>query len=230
MAIRAMVITGGVVHDFDRPRLAILDQLYRRGDVWAQAAPDFSHTERIAEADALLTYTCAITPTDEQCEAIRTMLERGGRWLCLHGTTAVRPESGLPPLAGNRFAGHPPYGHFSVSVTAPNDPLVQGIEPFEVDDELYVIEEQPGLEVLLETRWGGATEQQPDITLPEETRPLMYRYRIGDGEVVYLALGHCQRPFDFQPRVEEVAHLDGPWEQAEFRELLRRGVDWACGG
>jgi uncharacterized protein len=230
MVKQALVVTGGVVHDFDRPRLALLDLLYQRGDVSAQAAPDYSAIKQIETADALLTYTCAVFPTEEESAAIRAFLERGGRWLALHGTNVARPDTELPALCGSRFVGHPPYGPFSVQVSAPDDPLLAGIGAFDVEDELYVVEEQPGLEVLLETTWGGATEQNADVELPEARRSLMYRYGVGAGEVVYFALGHCQRPFDLQPRVEEAPAWDGPWGQPEFETILRRCVDWACEG
>jgi type 1 glutamine amidotransferase len=42
-----------------------------------------------------------------------------------------------------------------VSIAKPNDPLLAGIEPFGVDDELYLIEQNGEIDVLLHTRWGG---------------------------------------------------------------------------
>jgi hypothetical protein len=48
--------------------------------------------------------------------------------------------------------------------------------------------------------------------------------------VLYLALGHCNRPFD-KPRPDAPDSPDrrGPWELPVFKELVRRGVAWAAG-
>lgn len=62
----------------------------------------------------------------------------------------------MPKILGTRFISHPPYQNFPVQVTRPDDPLMEGIEPFAIDDELYVNENVTGdIEVLLHTRWGG---------------------------------------------------------------------------
>ena len=61
-----------------------------------------------------------------------------------------------PTVLGNQFLAHPPIAPYTVQVTAPEHPLVAGIEPFEVRDELYVLELHPPLEVLLHARFTGA--------------------------------------------------------------------------
>jgi type 1 glutamine amidotransferase len=129
-------------------------------------------------------------------------------------------------VLGSRFLTHPPYGRFAVSI-AGADPLLAGIQPFELDDELYVIEHAPDIEVLLQTRWGGET--LGGRRLPEAVRPLMYRRRVGDGGVLYLALGHNNRPFD-KPRADFPDQPDrrGPWDLPVYKELVRRGVEWAA--
>ena len=113
-----------------------------------------------------------------------------------------------------------------MEVTAPDDPLLEGITaPFEVDDEIYVIEQtDDDVEVLLETSWGGEAMRR---AFDEARRPLMYRRRVGDGGVLYLALGHCNRPFD-KPRSDapDKPDLRGPWALPVYQELVHRGVDW----
>ena len=144
----------------------------------------------------------------------------------MHASNSVRDNTLLPPLLGSKFITHPPYTHFAVSVCSTN-PLVADIQPFEVDDELYVIEPQPGIEVLLAARWGGTA--LGGRTFDEDTRPLMYLHRVGEGGVLYLALGHCNRPFD-KPRPESPDAPDrrGPWAMPVHKELVRRGIEWAA--
>ena len=58
-------------------------------------------------------------------------------------------------LLGSQFLGHPPTEPYTVEVTRPDHPLVQGIAPFEVTDELYCCELHAPIDVLLHTRYTG---------------------------------------------------------------------------
>ncbi len=82
-------------------------------------------------------------------------------------------------------------------------------------------------EVLLETRWGGEAMSQP---FPDAVRPLMCRHRVGNGGVLCLALGHCNRPFDApRPGMPDAPDRRGPWPMPLCQELVGRGIDWAAG-
>jgi type 1 glutamine amidotransferase len=66
-------------------------------------------------------------------------------------------------------------------------------------------------------------------SFPDAVRPLMYRHRVGDGGVLYLSLGHCNRPFDVpRPDMPDVPDRRGPWSMPLYQELIRRGIDWAA--
>ena len=224
MPLLANVIAGSPArnHDFDFARRALLDALYAAGDIHADCYQDYEHA---AAGDLIVSYTSQVPVSDSACADLRRFLESGGRWFAVHASNSVRDNALLPPLLGSRFITHPPYMHYSVSVCP--DPFMEGISDFEVDDELYVIEQQPGIEVLLYTTWGGTALGNREF--PEETRPLMYRHRVGSGGVLYLALGHCNRPFD-KPRPESPDAPDrrGPWAMPVHQELIRRGVAWAA--
>jgi uncharacterized protein len=227
----ANVICGSPArnHDFDFARRKLLDALYDAGTIRTDAFNNYNDCAAIESADLMVSYTSQVPVPDEACAAIRRFLERGGRWFAIHASNSVLDSKHLPGILGSRFITHPPYMHYRVEITAPDDPLLDGINtPFELDDELYVIEQaDDDLEVLLHTRWGGEAMQR---TFDEAFRPLMYRRRVGDGGVLYLALGHCNRPFD-KPRADspDKADLRGPWALPVYQELIRRGVDWAAG-
>lgn len=225
--IEVMLICGGDAHhDYDYVRLRLLDMLYHLGDVRTYVSADYRDVGKLEHIDALITYTCGVTPTQEQYIAIRRFLEGGGRMMALHGSNVARADSGLPELIGSRFVGHPPYGAFEVRVMPGDDPLVKGLNTFVVEDELYVIEPQPGITVLLQTRWGGKDIRGQEH--PEESRPLMYRYRVGQGVVLYNALGHCDRWFEMRPATPGALPRRGAWQQPAYVELVRRGAAWAC--
>jgi type 1 glutamine amidotransferase len=97
-----------------------------------------------------------------------------------------------------------------------------------VDDEIYCIEQNDDIEVLLHTRWGG--EALGGRQIEEGVRPLMYRRQVGNGGVLYLALGHANRPFDkARPDLPDQPDRRGPWDLPVYKELIRRGVEWAAG-
>src|SRR5882757_5253741 len=116
----------------------------------------------ISAADFLVTYTCDVTPALHEQEALRAFVQRGGRWLALHGTNSIlrflksgkvdspRWAPHFMATLGAMFIAHPPVGPFRVTVANREHPLVRGVEPFETSDELYLMEIYGDLEVLLE--------------------------------------------------------------------------------
>jgi uncharacterized protein len=213
-------------HDFDFARLRLGQALYDAYDIRVDSFNNYDNAEAIAGADLMVTYTSQVPVADEQCRALREFLERGGRWFAIHASNSVKDNVHLPGILGSKFITHPTYRHFNVSVSAPDHPLLRGIEPFELDDELYVIEQHGEIDVLLETHWGG--EALGGRTIEAGRRPLMYHRQAGEGGVLYLALGHCNRPYD-SPRAGVLQpDLRGPWELPVYKELIRRGVAWAA--
>ncbi len=214
-------------HDFDFSRLRLLDVLYAAGDIRTDVAQNYDDSAAIERGDLLVSYTSQVPVGDAECATLRRFLERGGRWFAIHASNSVRDNPHLPGILGSRFITHPPYMRFPVSVSRPEDRLLAGIGPFEVDDEIYVIEHSDDIEVLLHTRWGGEALGGRQVEVGD--RPLMYRRRVGDGDVLYLALGHCNRPFDTPfPDGRPQPERRGPWELSVYKELIRRGVAWAA--
>jgi type 1 glutamine amidotransferase len=215
-------------HDFDFARRALLDALYVAGDIRTDVWNNYDAGPAIEAGDLLVSYTSQVPVSDEACAALRRYLERGGRWFAIHASNSVRDNQLLPGILGSKFITHPPYTTFSVDVVAAADPLLEGLPAsFEVDDEIYAIEPHADFEVLLQTRWGGVGIDRR--TYPEEPRPLMYRHRVGDGGVLYLALGHARRPFDKQrPEMPDHADERGPWALPIHQTLVERGIAWAA--
>ena len=132
---------------------------------------------------------------------------------------------------GSRFVAHPLIEPYEVTVSDANHPLVAGIEPFEATDELYLCEYHGDLHPLLETRYVGTFRSGyvDNEWLDDVPRLVAYTRALGDGEVLYLTLGHCCGVHDMQP-IQEVADVvRGSWEHPVFMELLRRALRWAQG-
>lgn len=242
-AIECLFVVGGAYHDMDFARLELLKLLGEQGDVRTRVFEDYPAPEAIAAADFLITYTCDRVPqTAEQIAALTAFVERGGRWLALHGTNSVLRflEDGtvttpgenpdFMALVGTQFIGHPAVGRFGIDVVDPAHPLVAGIEPFETEDELYLTRPCAPVETLLDCHYDGAPLGSFRQTEPVPGRhPVLYLRRLGDGAVLYLTLGHCRGPHDMRPIVERWPTLDRcSWNEPVFYELLRRGIAWAA--
>jgi type 1 glutamine amidotransferase len=148
----------------------------------------------------------------------------GKRW------EAPREYPTFMQTVGSQFLAHPPIAPYRVEVTKPDHPLVRGIEPFDADDELYLSEIHGPIETLLHTRWAGTTRLFADGDWTrDEPRPVMYLKKVGDGEVLYLTLGHARGRWDMLPLMAEYPTRElGSWKQPAFHELLRRGIRWAA--
>jgi len=247
--IDAYLVSGGKYHDFDYARLELLKLLAEHDDVRVKVGGHFHDVEAIVASRFLVTYTCDIRPTGSEQEALRAWVEGGGRWLALHGTNAAfDPPAALgqglfetprcfPVFAdtlGSQFLSHPAIGPYRVTVSpgAERDPLVEGIEPFDAEDELYLCEYHGEVVALLETRWTGTTQGFAEADWPvDEPRLVLYRRPLGRGEVLYFTLGHCRSTWDMDaPPFNGMPYPDlerGSWELAEFHEVLRRGLAWA---
>lgn len=249
--IDVVLVCGGRYHDFDFARLELLAALGGHDHVRTRVFEDYTCADSggaLSAADVLVTYTCDVRPTPAHERGLEQFVRRGGRWLALHGTNAAldapailgsgepfRTPRAFPVMAGvlgSQFIGHPPIAPYLVEVTDPSDPLVAGIEPFEVDDELYCSELHGPLEVLLHTTFSGTCDGFEEADWRDgERRPVLYRKQTGAGTVCYFTLGHCRGPLDMQdfvptyPRVER-----GAWATPAFRAVLDRCMAWAVTG
>jgi len=238
--IDAVLVAAGKFHDINFARLELLKLLGEDKRIMVRVFEDYANLEAIRGADFLITYTCDVLPTPEQLDVLEAFLQRGGRWYALHGTNSILRflESGkvdtpdlapkLTDLLGSRFLSHPAIGPYRVDVAAAGHPLVEGIEPFETTDELYLSEVRPGLEVLLDTEFEGETPGFTHHHWPRARHPVFYIRPVGQGAVLYLTLGHCRGHYDMRPMAEYWPNIERcSWELPVFYDLLRRGIAWA---
>ncbi|MEM8817529.1 MAG: ThuA domain-containing protein [Pseudomonadota bacterium] len=235
-----LLICGGKYHDIDFARLELLKVLAEDERIRVTVRADYSDTEALAAADALLTYTCEILPAESEQDALAGFLESGKRWFALHGTnsrlkyvkgtgwTAPNDAPRFTEMLGSQFVAHPPIQTFTVRASSAH-PLVAGIEPFEADDEIYLCRFFGDHERLLETHYSGTAEGFEEHDWRDNgIVPIMYLRRFGRGEVLYLNLGHARGRYDMQPLMDEYPSVErGSWKQPAFYELLRRGIRWS---
>jgi uncharacterized protein len=237
--IRCVLIAGGKYHDIDFARLELLKLLAADERVRVRVFEDYTNVQAIAEADCIVSYTCDVVPPLEAQEALRAYLEQGGRWYALHGTNSIlrwledgrvdspRWAPAFMQTLGSMFIAHPPIAPYTVTVADPAHPLVQGIEPFETTDELYLLETYGRLQVLLDTEFAGKATGFVEEDWPRRRHPVFYINEVGKGAVLYLTLGHCRGHYDLQPLMDYWPTVDRcAWDLPVFHTLLRRGLAW----
>lgn len=235
-----LLVCGGKYHDIDFARLELLKLLAEDERNRVTVREDYSDTDAIVNADALVTYTCEILPDDASQDALEAFLGAGKRWFALHGTnsslkyvkgtgwTAPNDAPRFMTMLGSQFVAHPPIQPFTVTRSAEH-PLVAGIEPFVADDEIYLCRFFGEHERLLETRYSGTADGFEESDWQDnDVVPIMYLKASGDGEVLYLNLGHARGRYDMQPIMDEYPEVErGSWKEPQFYELLRRGIRWS---
>ena len=197
---------------------------------------DYACSTPSTGADLLVTYTCNVRPDAEQQDALVGLRGAGrpvaGAARHALGASTRRDDAGLfrtprvlgevADVLGGQFLAHPPIEPYTVEVTAPEHPLVAGIEPFEVRDELYVLELHPPLEVLLHTRFTGAVPRlRARATSPTTSRGrcCTCKQHRARAPCASSRSGHCRGRFDMQDRgKDDLGRRDlGSWEVPEFR-------------
>ncbi len=248
--IDVTLVAGGMYHDVDFARRELLGLLAEHEEYRVRVQPDYEDTDAIVAGSILVSYTCNVRPSESAQQAIRDWVSNGGRWVALHGTNSAL-DIGTPngvdaprvfPLwadtLGSQFVAHPPIMPYEVKRSTDDHWLVEGIEPFETDDELYCSEyaDRPSLEPLLHTNWSGDARGFVEHDWSDTSGPfgdqhlVMYVRPLGEGAVLYNTLGHCRGHYDMVPVVDYYPTIErGSWEQPAYHELLRRSLRWARG-
>lgn len=242
--IDVLLVCNAKYHDTNFARLELLKLLAEHEDINVKVADSFVDVEAISSAALILTYTCDLRPTTAEQAAIGEFLSNGGRWFALHATNAILEfvdggKVDTPDLApnymqmlGSRFIAHPSNTTIHVKVADKEHPLTQGIEDFDVDDEEpYYCEALGSQHVLLEASYDQPSSGyvQADYGTDRGAHPQMYLHPFGDGEVLYLSLGHCCGKHDMKPLMDIAPVVRGSWNSPIYYELLRRGIRWGIG-
>ncbi len=241
--IDVYLVCNAKYHDTNFARLELLKLLAENEDIHTRVAESFSDIEGINSSTLLITYTCDLRPTEEEQAGLKRFIDGGGRWFALHATNALLEFVGdkvdTPDLApqfmqvlGSRFVAHPANQRIEIKVTDVAHPLTQNISDFEVEDEEpYYCEPLGEQTVLLEASYHepSAGYVQSDYGTDRDSHPQMYLHPFGQGEVLYLSLGHCTGKHDMKPLADIVPVVRGSWNSPVYYELLRRGIRWGIG-
>jgi type 1 glutamine amidotransferase len=246
--IDAVLVAGGVWHDFDFARLELLKLLNEHDEIRVRCQADYEDTSWLEPggdhyARILVTYTCDVRPSERAQQVVRGWVEAGGHMIALHGTSSAldqSPDGWVAPrdlplwidTLGSQFVAHPPIAPYRVDNVNPDHWLVAGIEPFEATDELYLnaYPDRGALVPLLQTSFRGDARgfAEHDWSETDPDHLVMYIRPLGTGAVLYNTLGHCRGHYDMVPLKDYYPNVDRcAWDLPVFYELLRRSIRWA---
>lgn len=243
------LIVGGENHDMNRVRATLLDLLGENELLRVRCSPDYGDGSALAETDFLISYTNNVFPESEALGALDRFLQKGGRWLAIHGASAYtqfKPPAvniggiqlpgrtdtpDLKPdfmnLLGVRFVSHLAQQPYLVTPGPVPHSVTAGLDAFEVVDEPYILELRGDCDVLLEARYTGEAPGYVEGPWPiDDVRPQLLRHRHGAGEAMYLAPGHACGKYDLRPFIDEIPVQSGPWSSAIYVDLVRRLIAW----
>ncbi len=144
---------------------------------------------------------------DNLSDAIQSGVGLGG----FHGQMGdtFRSEPKYQFMVGGQWVAHP--GNiidYTVQITRPDDPVMQGVGDFPYRSEQYYMHVDPSNEVLATTRFGGEHLDWIEGTV----MPVVWKRRYGAGRVFYSSLGHVAKEF----------------EVPQMATIMRRGLSWAA--
>lgn len=166
-----------------------------------------------ADSDHFLFYVSGGQFTRDQQEEFERLVRSGKGLVALHvsNVMGVADDGSLHPdyaaynrVLGNRYLSHGPGAQESRHTIhiEKDHPITAGLEDFDVYDEHYEFELlDHDIEVLASrTRSDG------------EVIPVLYTRQVGDGRVVYLAMGHDLRV----------------WGEPAFQTLVKQALRWVA--
>ena len=226
--MRNLIISGGIRHDFEDNTAALAEQLAQAGFISEIETNIEKGLKRLAsDPFDLVTIMTLRWPMDGDPKYAPyrekfgfSLSAQGQKYLCgfvdggggLFGIhTACISFSDWPGwrdvLGGSWVWGqssHPPLGQLSIAPTGPSHPLTEGIEEFELEDEVFSdLSILDSVQCLLTAE--AATSPRP--------QPVLWTHQYGRGRIVFDALGHNRNSI----------------EHGTHSLLIKRCAAWATG-
>ncbi|QQA43829.1 ThuA domain-containing protein [Pelagovum pacificum] len=147
---------------------------------------------------------------DEELKPLTEAVRAGTGLAGYHGGMgdSFRQATEYQFMVGGQWVAHPgDVIDYTVNVTRPDDPVMEGIEDFPYHSEQYYLHTDPSNEVLATTTFTGEHAHWIDGVV----MPVVWKRRYGKARVFYSALGHKAHEF----------------EVPQMKTILRRGMHWA---
>jgi len=176
----ALVVSGRWLHDGPDQTALLKEAIGRTGRVH----PYLTETWGDATNDSLARYALIVIAghyeavPDALLLELRRYVEAGGPLLGIHAANSCFTTPDYVDLIGSRVTRHDPIKEYTVEIDVPGHPLIAGMTPFNIVDEL---------------REGEFQRETIHVVASAEGHPAVYWKRAGNGHVVYVAPGHDRR-------------------------------------
>lgn len=199
-------------------RLEIVGPLLEATLAEAQVDPTITtdrnqlQSENIQDYDVVVDFITDSTFTDAQLNGLLSFIEAGGGYVGIHCAADLHttpddnreePQPDLREVIGGHFITHPEHSTFEVSIVDSHHPITADVDRFRLWDEPYQLEYDDSVRIL-------ARMDHPSLA----DMPVLWINQYGDGQPVYLSLGHGQ-----------TGHAT-----AGVRQLIQNSVRWAAVG
>jgi len=211
---RVAVITGG--HPFDVPNFHKFFRAIKDADIYIQHMDEFASSDEKTRNsyDAVLFYIMLIdVPSDDNVpgyagkpkSALENLTKTGQAIFILHHAILAYPKWDLwNDLVGinKREFGYHPDQNVHINISKKNHPIVKGLKDWDMPDETYTMDNaDEGSEILL------------TADHPKSMKTIAWTRKCGKSRVFCLQSGHDNLT----------------WENPNFAEVVRRGIQWCAG-
>jgi len=156
-------------------------------------------TRSVSQPDGTVQRVADLTPAQE--DGLFRFVAGGKGLVGIHGT-AWWIGGRAVDLIGGHANWHPPGLTFTVNVNDSQHPVTQGLDNFEVEDEIYISAYDPAIHILASADWHN------------RAHPMAWVKPYGAGRVFYTTLGHGPNTFT----------------RPGMQQLIQQGVRWAGTG
>lgn len=166
--------------------------------------------EKMASLDLVVQSWTMGEISNDQAQGLCTAVASGVGLAGWHGglCDAFRSDTNYQFMTGGNWVEHPGnIREYTVNITRPDDPIVAGLNDFQMHSEQYYLHVDPSNEVLATTTFSG----EPYPWVEGCVMPVVWKRRYGQGRVFYSSLGHVADDF----------------QVPECFEIMKRGMLWA---
>ncbi|HEV2515708.1 MAG TPA: ThuA domain-containing protein [Devosia sp.] len=196
MGKKALIVWGGWDgHTPERSAGIVADLLGRHDfDVTIDSTTEAFADERLGENDLIVPVITMSRIEKEELTNLIASVRAGTGLAGFHGLMcdSFRNEPDYQFMTGGQWVAHP--GNiidYTVEVSRPDDPIMQGITDFPYRSEQYYMHVDPSNEVLATTTFKGDLFDE----LEGVVMPVAWKRRFGKGRVFYSSLGHVADEF-----------------------------------
>ena len=179
-------------------------------DVVVEPTTEAFADPKLKEFDLIVPITTMSIIKQEELSNLIDVVRAGTGLAGFHGTMcdSFRNEPSYQFMTGGQWVAHPgDIIDYTVQVTKPEDPIMDGIEDFSYRSEQYYMHYDPSVEVLATTTFDGKYFEEIDGV----SMPVAWKRKFGNGRVFYSALGHVAEEF----------------KVVQMSKIFERGALWA---